>query len=133
MSGLRLLPRVRWYFPGMRISCTAAQHVISDTLEADTIVIDIRSGAYYTLTPAAGGLWEQVRETGACEVSERGPDADVLAALLGEGLLTSDWVPSGPAAVTAFTRYTDMEELLLADPIHEVDPDGWPVFKRPDG
>ncbi len=116
----------------MRISCTPAQHVISDTLEADTIVIDIRTGAYYTLTQDAGRLWEQVRGTGACEVAEGGPEADVLAALVAEGLLTSDWIPSASVPVAAFTRYTDMEELLLADPIHEVDPDGWPVFKRPD-
>jgi hypothetical protein len=28
-----------------------------------------------------------------------------------------------------FEKYTDMESLLLADPIHEVDEQGWPKLK----
>jgi hypothetical protein len=41
---------------------------------------------------------------------------------------------AGDAPVTPFTeptlqKYTDMEALLLADPIHEVDDAGWPHLK----
>lgn len=116
----------------MSITCRPAAHVISDALEGDRIVIDIQTGAYYTLTPAAADLWSQVAEQGAVEADDRLP---VLVRLLDEGLLVADEAPSGVEAApseSAFTRYTDMEELLLVDPIHEVDNEGWPVFKRPD-
>lgn len=31
----------------------------------------------------------------------------------------------------AFRKYTDMKEMLLLDPIHEVDETGWPATKMP--
>jgi hypothetical protein len=31
--------------------------------------------------------------------------------------------------VPVLNKYTDMEDLLLLDPIHEVDDEGWPVAK----
>ena len=44
-----------------------------------------------------------------------------------------DWeLPGGPPASKpdfqepALQKYTDMEDLLLLDPIHEVDDTGWP-------
>ncbi|MBK6740403.1 MAG: PqqD family protein [Haliea sp.] len=41
---------------------------------------------------------------------------------------------AAPAATSEFeapqlNKYTDMEALLLADPIHEVEPEGWPHVK----
>ncbi|MCA1553557.1 MAG: PqqD family protein [Chloroflexi bacterium] len=67
-----------------------------------------------------------------------------LAELQGEGLVTADFRDGGestapqPAsqldpdavqrtfATPILHKYTDMEELLLIDPIHEVDEMGWP-------
>lgn len=117
----------------MPITCRPASHVISDALEGDRIVIDIHTGAYYTLTSAAADLWSEASDSG--EVAGDAERLPVLARLLAEGLLVADSAPPGvdPApSESAFTRYTDMEELLLVDPIHEVDNEGWPVFKRPD-
>lgn len=115
----------------MRIVCSPAPTVISDTLEGDTIVIDVQTGAYYTLTPSASVLWTQAQGEGACEAADD-QAAAVLGALLAEGLLVGDLDPTGEADTSiAFQRYTDMEELLLADPIHEVDDQGWPVLRPP--
>jgi len=46
-------------------------------------------------------------------------------------------IVNGNGGKTAFTppmieRYNDMQELLLLDPIHEVDESGWPNRKRED-
>ena len=35
-------------------------------------------------------------------------------------------------AVPVFEKYTDMEEFLLVDPIHEVDVSGWPAVEHRD-
>ncbi len=114
----------------MRIDISPSSHVVSDTLESDTIVIDIRSGAYYTLTPATGPLWLAIQSDSVYEFGQD-PESDALVkALLAEGLLTTDatvdYVDIAGTA-DAFIKYTDMQDLLLADPIHEVDESGWPV------
>jgi len=114
----------------VRIDISPSSHVVSDTLESDTIVIDIRSGAYYTLTPSTSPLWMAIASNSVYEFGQD-PESDALVkALLAEGLLTTGaTVDDMDAAgtVDAFVKYTDMEELLLADPIHEVDESGWPV------
>jgi hypothetical protein len=37
--------------------------------------------------------------------------------------------PSSPFVTPRLTRYTDLEELLRLDPIHDVDAAGWPIAK----
>jgi len=37
-----------------------------------------------------------------------------------------------PFSAPVLNAYTDMEELLLLDPIHDVDQAGWPMPKAPD-
>jgi hypothetical protein len=60
--------------------------------------------------------------------------------LIEEGLIEptdnpplAESVPTPPTirtyATPMLSKYTDMEELLLLDPIHEVDPQGWPVAR----
>jgi len=47
-----------------------------------------------------------------------------------EERLEDSWAPSGRAFhAPIISRYTDMQDLLLLDPIHEVDDDGWPSVK----
>lgn len=116
----------------MRIEISPGSHVVSDTLESDTIVIDIRTGAYYTLTPNAGRTWQKIQQDSS-HVLGVDPNTDaIISSLLTEGLLvtkTEVAFDAPPQDVIAFTKYTDMEELLLADPIHEVSEDGWPIGK----
>jgi hypothetical protein len=117
----------------MNIKCLPASHVVSDSFDGDRVVIDIQTGAYYMLTPEAASLWSEANDVG--EVDGDCDRLPVLIRLLQEGLLvavdSTVGVESAPADL-AFTRYTDMEELLLVDPIHEVDNEGWPVFRQPD-
>lgn len=117
----------------MSIQCLPASHVVSDLIDGDRVVIDIQTGAYYMLTPEAASLWSEASDVG--EVVGDSYRLPVLVRLLQEGLLVAQESPAGvePApAESAFTRYTDMSDLLLLDPIHEVDDQGWPVFRQPD-
>jgi hypothetical protein len=43
--------------------------------------------------------------------------------------VNTDWVPATNYAAPLFNRYADMQDLLMLDPIHEVDEEGWPVKK----
>ena len=99
---------------------------IGDRIGDDTIVINTKTGAYYSLTPAAGVVWENA-ENGASSVPR--DDWDVAKIMVLEGILVSpahsQMAETGDASI-AFVKYTEMADILLADPIHEVDAEGWP-------
>lgn len=101
-------------------------NIVSDSIDGDTIVINITSGAYYSLTPLGAKIWNlvQVRADGLLD-----SHPNSLNTLAAEGLLTLDGAPldgEPTEAADLFVKYVDMQDLLLADPIHEVGPDGWP-------
>jgi hypothetical protein len=103
--------------------------MIGDSIGGDTIVINTESGAYYSLTEVAGRLWDEA-ETGS--VSCAPGEMPVLLALAAEGILekVEHTEPQGAAKPgDAFVKYTEMADILLADPIHEVDEDGWPKIR----
>jgi hypothetical protein len=115
-----------------RITVQIPATIVSDTLEGDTIVIDIISGAYYTLTSAAGEVWRQVKENGSVTRDMSLGHKNCLSQLVAEGLLISDSVAMVDidSLDPAFTKYVDMQDLLLADPVHEVDEAGWPIISK---
>ncbi len=133
----------------------ATSQVISEVVDDEAIIINSLTGAYYSLDPVGSMLWANlVHGARSAESLERlvidGFDVDEAVAraevnalvrnLLDEGLLEeSDDMPlevtgAAPATRRAYTtpalaKYTDMEELLLLDPIHEVDAQGWPIAR----
>lgn len=132
--------------------------VVCEAFEDEVVVVNLRSGAYYSLGGSAVSVWNLVEGgAGPASIAEtlasahgRQPESvrpDVerfLAELLQEQLIAPDGdgpqtigqrrEPSEPAdqPVTPYVapsleKYTDMQELLLLDPIHEVDETGWPA------
>lgn len=103
-------------------------HVMSDAIDGETIAINALTGSYYTFDELTGEVWSAISSD--VEVAASDNHWDVLAALVAEGLV------AGPNALVrssdrpVFVKYTDMEELLLADPIHEVDDRGWPLLRQ---
>lgn len=132
--------------------------VASQVIAGEAILIHFDSGRYYTVEGSGADIiaWlEEGRSTDEI-VSAWAPAGgepgtiqavvDVFVrSLVDEGLLVArtDAVleaglpanqPSGLAASSAFVRpllvtYTDLEELLRLDPIHDVDDAGWPSPK----
>ena len=48
-----------------------------------------------------------------------------------EGIAVSDWIPSNGGPLIPYEKpkietFSDMKDLLLLDPIHDVDETGWP-------
>lgn len=107
-----------------------AKAFVGDTIGQDTIVINVENGAYYSLSVEAGALWQLCEEGG--HIVPTGME-NVAAQLAHEGMITVD---SGVLPTTideehppAFVKYTDMSDILLADPIHDVDEEGWPKLR----
>jgi Coenzyme PQQ synthesis protein D (PqqD) len=131
--------------------------VICQTIEGEVVVINLKSGTYYSLTGAAAAIWDALEHGAAasqitntlaahftdCDAGLESVVTGFLNELRGESLI----VPAenaGPVANgtlqgvpvkrekfvrPAMKKFTDMQELLLLDPIHEVDATGWPLAK----
>ncbi len=111
--------------------------VISEVLDGEAIIIDSMSGAYYTLDADGTAVWGRLAAgaTTAAELSDASGLGlarvnEVVSELVTAGLIVADGeiAPADGSSASALTKYTDMEELLLLDPIHDVDPAGWPVL-----
>lgn len=128
-----------------------APRLIHETIDKETVVIDSESGIYFSIT-GSGYLVIQLLDQGASAegltarlaaafgldpAALRPQIEDFVTQLLTEEII----VPTADAADTsvepvlaedeAYTppvleKFTDMHDLLLMDPIHEVSDAGWP-------
>jgi hypothetical protein len=122
-----------------------AAKVSHQCIDGEVIVIDLESGSYYSLLGMAAQLWNLALSVPArADLLERvhsvyGPDAVPPVAafveeLVRECLLIDEPGPYSAVAVElphlftvpAIEKFTDMQDLLMLDPIHEVDAAGWP-------
>ena len=131
---------------------TSVRH---DRLDDEVIAIDLESGAYFALDDVAADCWSILAAGGtvdaavdataaSCDVPPESVRNDIerfVEHLVRVRLLTaSDRAPTlvvPPRAAKrkrryeapAIERFDDLEELLVLDPIHEVDEAGWPVAR----
>jgi coenzyme PQQ synthesis protein D (PqqD) len=125
--------------------------VVSEVLDGEVIVIHLQSGTYYSMLASGADIWNALLSDHSVEEitdwlgrgaeEERGHIATEVARfvseLVAEKLILStdsdqnrrpDDLGTAPAFVTPELHiYTDMQELLLVDPIHEVTEEGWPL------
>jgi len=132
--------------------------VISEVIDGEVIIINLKQGHYYSLREAGSDIWSGITQglTGeeiiqslqsVYEISFETAKPSVeglLTQLLAESIVVrceteGNFTPAGNVLKTggiskvaknfsppALEKYTDMEELLLLDPIHDVDDQGWP-------
>jgi hypothetical protein len=131
--------------------------VIHQTVDGEVIVVNLDNGTYYSIAGAGADIWGAL-DAGAglpetvelvvarydAEAAQvEGAVAGFVDELVAEGLISPaarNGVAVPPAAAAAsgrfeepvLHRYTDMQELLMLDPIHEVDETGWPHGLEPD-
>ncbi len=135
--------------------------VIHEMIDGEAIMINLATGSYYSLDPVAAEVWTFVEASQPIDriVAEldrrydadpgairRGVD-DLIERLSSEGLVVpcSDEeaahpVVSEPAPATRepfrapqLEKFTDMQDLILLDPVHEVDSRGWPHLPNGQG
>jgi hypothetical protein len=125
---------------------------ISETIDSETIIINLDTGNYYSMNESATLLWQQLATAQTADTliayflsiyteqaSIKKSVADILDFLLKEQLIleTPDAVVTVPPSTATkkefiapkIEKYDDMQEMLLADPIHDVDDSGWPKLK----
>ena len=130
--------------------------VISETVGGETIIVNLASGHYFSLQGTAVEVWNGIERGDAAEsiVLElehryEAEDGEIGAAVkkLLDDFVAAELVVAGrqmaTAAVTrpppsqdagervpfvppSFTTFTDMQDIILLDPVHEVDTQGWP-------
>jgi hypothetical protein len=128
--------------------------VISETVGGETIIVNLASGHYFSLQGSAVDIWQGVErgesaETIVLRLEQRyeAPDGEISAAvqrllddfvaaelLVAEAnevaaepvALTQEAAERTPFAAPSFSTFTDMQDIILLDPVHEVDTRGWP-------
>jgi hypothetical protein len=137
-----------------------APMVISETIDSEAILINLDTGAYYSLRETGAALWQLIEQGAAGqqlidELASRydGPSTviassiqSLLAELAQEQLIvplgddsaapqfvgTASTVGHGKQPFTSpvLEKFTDMADLLLLDPIHDVSEQGWPTPRQ---
>lgn len=130
-----------------------APNVVHERFEdGEATVINLQSGAYFSLDPSAATIWEELhRGHGPAAIVELlsarhdavpGEISDAVHAFV-EELRTLELIvassapqaertpldtsePRTPFVRPTLQRFNDLEDLLLLDPIHDAGDAGWP-------
>jgi Coenzyme PQQ synthesis protein D (PqqD) len=134
--------------------------VIFETIEGETVIVDLGTGSYFSLVGAGSIVWTELTagrsldeiltrlnfEFDAVPREIEKAVSDLLQELVCEGLIIAVQTaaadprsvesPPGhlderPSSKRTFEpprlqKFSDMQELLLLDPVHDVDSTGWP-------
>lgn len=129
--------------------------VIQETIDDEVIIANLDQGFYYSIDELGMRIWNAmlagapvphvVESLGRHFGSTAELEQDVaafFAELQTEQLIVPADIPADEPAISAalaaaglpakyakpeLSKYTDMQQLLLLDPIHEVDETGWPA------
>lgn len=129
--------------------------VVHETIDGETVIVNLESGNYYSLRYTGVDVWNYIEGGAGYEEisdylnSQYSADSekikkavrDLLIMFQQEGLVkissekgtASEYSPPAPSIDSGsefkapiFEKYTDMQQLLLLDPVHEVSEEGWP-------
>jgi Coenzyme PQQ synthesis protein D (PqqD) len=142
----------------MRYAVNSAQ-VISEIVDGEAVMINLTTGNYYSLNESGSAVWALI-ESGAgteeivgrlaarYEAAENELEEAVtrlLEELRHEELVVpgdqdgsaptpaSEWGGErSPFEVPRLEKHSDMQDLILLDPVHEVGEQGWPHAARQD-
>ncbi len=129
---------------------------VNETLEGETIIINLETGNYYSMNKTGSILWNKIEanyslsqilaffeeQYSASSETIKKSILDLISFLKADDLILETKGKAKPVSLEkangkkeAFVApvielYEDMKEMLLADPIHDVGEVGWPVLKK---
>ena len=127
-----------------------APDVVSETIDGETVIINLYKGLYYNLNPSGSFIWTLIEASVSKDEilqflkqnyshlsdEDQAGVTQLFDRLLAEELIVEN-ESSAPATTPALPapasfeapvlfKYADMQDLLALDPIHDVDETGWP-------
>lgn len=126
---------------------------MSEVIDGEAIIIDMGSGSYFSTDGIGAEIWQAAVAGASREVivqsviaahpgkPDCGAEADAFLnlllryQLLVEGAATASppataIVSSGVYAPPQLQAHSDMKDLIMLDPIHDVDAVGWPTRRE---
>jgi Coenzyme PQQ synthesis protein D (PqqD) len=129
--------------------------VVGSIVDGEVVAINLDTGSYYNIAGAGTEVWAAVERPASAEevvarlsrcyrmpIDEIAPVVErFMDELVAEGLIrptesdghrtestTRDVPTDGPVTFSppVLEKFTDMEDLLLVDPVHDVSELGWP-------
>ncbi|MFL5960984.1 MAG: PqqD family protein [Gaiellaceae bacterium] len=129
--------------------------MISETVGGETIIVNLATGHYFNLQGTAVDVWDGIARGDsrdaivaflAASYAAAGGEIEEAVGSLLDDLTAAELVtleaengaapvaierpPGGqqlpPFTPPTFTTFTDMQDIILLDPVHEVDARGWP-------
>jgi hypothetical protein len=132
---------------------TTGPDIVAEDFGGEIVVLNLATGRYFSLPGLSAGIWRDLVDgcppaalielAAPAGPAMAGAVEAVAAGLVAEGLLRPRSTPATGAAPTSvfagtaelpvMESYDDMADLILADPIHDVDENvGWPVKRGDD-
>lgn len=129
--------------------------VISEAMELEQVVIDLKSGCYYNMNEFATEIWrriefgynteeiiqeltnssQQMKEDSVLLIKEfikKLEEEQLIVVTEIDANKKTKKIPSSNLkfGLPSYQKFDDMQEMLLLDPIHEVSEAGWPNIKE---
>lgn len=126
-----------------------SRDVASEDFDGEFVVLDLASGKYFSLLGGSATVWRGLMaghstETLCSQLADGDPRrseiSTLIANLVDHGLIVPGAEPGAPPEAIAaeiaaadgpfkVDMFDDLADLLVADPIHDVDQEtGWPVM-----
>lgn len=133
--------------------------VVQETIDDEVIIVNLDGGSYYSVDKAGARIWngierglsveeiilDLVRNYEASRAEIEAEVARLLSEFRRENLIAvrdgghqseerqidAEAISTSRGAFESpvLHKYTDMQDLLMLDPVHEVDETGWPTIK----
>jgi hypothetical protein len=127
-------------------------NIVSELFEGEVVAVNLDSGNYYSIRNTGAYVWNALITQHSLEqiihaLSQTYQQQETnitdeinqfVEALEKEGLLKTTQIadaqtelaaPVGDYVSPTLDTFNDMQEILLLDPVHDVDESGWPVVK----
>lgn len=128
-------------------------NIVFEVFDGEVVIVNLDSGKYYSIKNIGAYVWngliaynspQQITKALQENYHNGSPDiqSDIdqfLKQLIEEGLLKESSQPLANDVIKSpivsyqpptIDVYSDMQEILLLDPVHDVDESGWPIAQK---
>jgi Coenzyme PQQ synthesis protein D (PqqD) len=137
----------------MHVYEIAGANIVFEVFDGEVVLVNLDSGKYYSIRNTGAYVWNNLVKHCAIDkvianLDQSYPEHalsinddvnNFVGFLKEEGLIKKSAVaaadeliapPVGAYASPTAEAFSDMQEILLLDPVHDVDESGWPVAQK---